>query len=138
MVDPDVVRRRLAELDDRLHRLRVITAEGRGRYLAERELQARAERHLQVALQCMIDLSLHVLADDHGETPEEYGAALTALAHHDVIATALADRLADAARLRNLLVHLYLGVDQGRLWDALTRLADLDEFAAAMIRYLER
>lgn len=45
----------------------------------------------------------------------------------------MADRLADAAKLRNLLVHLYLDVDQTKLWEALQHLDDLSAFAATIV-----
>ena len=46
-------------------------------------------------------------------------------------------RLADAARLRNVLVHVYLDLDQQRLWEALQQLDDLVQFAAAVVKLIE-
>ncbi len=42
----------------------------------------------------------------------------------------LADRLADAASMRNVLVHGYLEVDDEAVWQALEHLDDLRQFAA--------
>jgi uncharacterized protein YutE (UPF0331/DUF86 family) len=38
--------------------------------------------------------------------------------------------MGDAARQRNLLVHLYLEIDDGVVFDSLGRLDDLRQFAA--------
>ncbi|MBA3867430.1 MAG: DUF86 domain-containing protein [Solirubrobacterales bacterium] len=42
----------------------------------------------------------------------------------------LSERLGDAVGMRNILVHGYLEVDDGAVWDALGRLDDLRRFAA--------
>jgi uncharacterized protein YutE (UPF0331/DUF86 family) len=42
----------------------------------------------------------------------------------------LAARLADAAGMRNVLVHGYLDIDDEAVWGALEHLDDLREFAA--------
>lgn len=42
----------------------------------------------------------------------------------------LAERLAEAVGMRNILVHGYLEVDDEAVWDALERLDDLRAFAA--------
>lgn len=42
----------------------------------------------------------------------------------------LSERLGEAVGMRNILVHGYLEVDDGAVWDALDRLDDLRLFAA--------
>jgi uncharacterized protein YutE (UPF0331/DUF86 family) len=55
------------------------------------------------------------------------------LAGKGVIERALADRMAAWAGLRNLLVHVYLDIDHGRLHDVMRLdLDDLERFAQAM------
>lgn len=136
MVDPRAVRLRLREVDRRLGRLRRIREAGRAAFLGDPEVQAAAERHLQVAIQGAIDVGAHLVAEASSETPADYAAVFAALARMGVIDAELAERLARAARLRNLLVHLYLQVDPERLWDALGELGDLEALAAAVEGYL--
>ncbi len=136
MVDPRAVRLRLREVDRRLGGLRRIQGRGREAFLADPEVQAAAERHLQVAIQGAIDVGAHLLAEASSETPGDYASVFVALARIGVIDDELAERLARAARLRNLLVHLYLEVDPERLWEALGSLGDLEALAAAVERYL--
>ena len=53
----------------------------------------------------------------------------------DVIDDELAQALADWAGLRNVLVHLYLEVDQTRIWQILTgNLDQLESMAAAVAK----
>ena len=55
-----------------------------------------------------------------------------------VIDPALATRLAAAVRLGNVLVHAYLELDHGRLYDELGWIEDAAEFAAAIEGWLSR
>jgi uncharacterized protein YutE (UPF0331/DUF86 family) len=51
--------------------------------------------------------------------------------------SSLAERLAAAAGMRNILVHGYLDVDDEAVWSALGRLGDLREFAATVQRIVD-
>lgn len=75
LVDAEVVGRRLREIGRRLAELRDIRSHSESVFLTDTALQAQAERHLQLALQCAIDIALHILADDTDQTPEDYGSA---------------------------------------------------------------
>ena len=106
-------------------------------FIRDGDLQAQAERHLQVAIQAAIDIALHILSEDTSETPDDYGSAFAELAHHDIIPADLASRLRLAAGLRNLLVHASLDIDPARLHHYLTTdLNDLTEFAALVEHYI--
>lgn len=137
MVDPETVWRRLREIDRRVGALRGIQAEGRQRFLDDEALQAQAERHLQLAIQSAIDVAVHLLAEESARTPEDYGAAFRLLTDLDVVDEQLAERLARAAGLRNVLVHAYLDVDPQQVWDHLGRLDDFERFAAAVQGYVD-
>jgi uncharacterized protein YutE (UPF0331/DUF86 family) len=51
--------------------------------------------------------------------------------------SSLAERLAAAAGMRNILVHGYLDVDDEAVWNALGRLGDLRDFAATVQRIVD-
>lgn len=132
MVDPEVVRRRLRELDRRLGALRAVIAAGEQAYLADPNVRAQTERHLQVAIQSAIDVAVHILAEDSAATPEDYGSAFVLLADLGIIAGGLAEQLRRAAGLRNILVHAYIDVDPQAVWRHLQGLDDLVAFAEAV------
>jgi uncharacterized protein YutE (UPF0331/DUF86 family) len=138
LVDPEAVRRRLREIDRRIEALGAIRERGREAFLEDAALQTQAERHLQLAIQASIDVAAHVVAEDSAETPEDYGSTFMALAKMNVLGSDLAERLRLAAGTRNILVHAYLEVDPGRIWEHLSNLNDHAEFAAAIERYLPR
>jgi uncharacterized protein YutE (UPF0331/DUF86 family) len=129
LVDPEVVRRRLRQIDRRVAALRAIATGERDVFLDDLDLQATTERHLQVAIQAAIDIALHILADETAETPEDYGSAFTLLGRAGRIPTPLAERLRSAAGLRNVLVHAYVDVDPKLVWAHLEDLDDLTAYA---------
>jgi uncharacterized protein YutE (UPF0331/DUF86 family) len=138
LVDPEVVRRRLEEIDFRVGRLESIQKGGREHFLAEPDVQAAAEHHLQIAVQAAIDIGNHILSEDFPKPPDSYPGVFEALGREQILDQELASRLASAARQRNLLVHLYLDVDASLVWESLEGIGDLAQFAAAIGRYLER
>jgi uncharacterized protein YutE (UPF0331/DUF86 family) len=136
MVDAEVVRRRLRELDRRMIALSDLRDRGQTAFLTDEGVRAQAERHLQLAIQIAIDVAIHVLAEASAATPETYGGAFAVLADIGVIEPGLADSLRRAAGLRNILVHAYLDVDPERLWEHLMDIDDLRRFAGALETYV--
>ena len=137
-VDPVVVRRRLRAIERSLRILRSLRARGRDAFLSDEVVQDRAERHAQLLAQACADTALHILAGTGSAAPETYAEALSALSGAGVIPLLVGARLADAVRLRNILVHGYLDIDHGRLFDELAWIEQTEEFAAAIEHWLEQ
>ena len=136
-VDPVVLRRILRAIERSLRVLRELSRRGRDAFVSDEAVQDRADRHAQLLAQGCADIALHILAASGAAAPETYADALTALAATGVIPPALGDRLAGAVRLRNILVHGYLDIDHGRLFDEIAWIEDAAEFAAVIERWLE-
>lgn len=136
MVDPEVARRRLREIDRRLERLDTIRAQGVAAFQRDSGLQAQVERHMQLAIQSAIDVAVHVVAEDSTLTPEDYGSSFLMLARMGILEESLAERLRLAAGLRNILVHSYLEVDPQMMWSNMEHLEDLRSFASTIEGYL--
>jgi uncharacterized protein YutE (UPF0331/DUF86 family) len=128
VVDPDRVRQLLDALSGYRAELRELAKLPAARY---RGRDAIAGRYLvQAAAQACIDLANHVIASSGWRVPKDYADAFAVLEENGILATELADRLRDLARLRNLLVHAYGEVDDEIIHRSLDAgLADLDEFA---------
>lgn len=131
MVDPDVVARRLLAMNEALRELERPAAADERALAADPVLRAAVERWLQFAVEACIDVADHVIASEGWTPPESARAAFASLASHGKLPADLAEKLGDAAALRNILVHDYVSVDLRRL-AAVVRgdLADLRAFAA--------
>jgi len=135
MVDREALDHRLAKLEELLRRLRQLGTTDRETYLGSAELQAQAERWLQLAAACCIDLAHHLIAERGWRTPDTYREAFEVLAAESVLLPELAHSMAAWAGLRNVLVHLYLDVDHEVVFGFLTNdLDQLEEFAVALKR----
>jgi uncharacterized protein YutE (UPF0331/DUF86 family) len=118
--------------------LRLLRSRGRDAFLSDEVVQDRAERHAQLLAQACADIALHILAGTGSAAPETYAEALSAVAGAGVIPPVLGARLAGAVRLRNILVHGYLDIDHGRLFDELDWIESTEEFAAAIALWLDQ
>lgn len=131
MVDPERVRDRLARLDRLLALLESVVDWGEAAYMADEGTRLQAERALQLSIQICIDIGAHLVAELGADQPGDYRGVFESLARANVIERDLAERLGEAAGLRNLLVHGYADLDDRAIWAALGRLDDLRAFAVA-------
>lgn len=103
----DVLARKLA----RLRALLADLAPHHGKSAEEvREDRYEIERILELLVQVAIDPAAHDLAE-RGTVPETYRDVFLQAGRSGLIPPDLATRLADAAGLRNVLVHLYDDID---------------------------
>lgn len=129
MVDAESVATRLDRLTPLLEELEQIRAAGHDTYAAEFRSRLAADHAIQLAIQICIDVGAHLIAELGLEAPSDYRGVFENLRSAG-LDPQLADRLADAAGMRNILVYDYLEVDDDAVWDALGRLDDLRRFAA--------
>lgn len=93
---------------------------------------------LVVAIEAAIDAAAHVIASQGLRSPDDFADTFTSLVEADWLPSDLGARLADAARFRNLLVHLYDDVDDERVIEiARTRLDDLRAFTRTVAARVE-
>ncbi len=133
MVDRDVVFDRLASLRMNARRLKATLASGRERFVKDEDVYLKAERCLQLAIQAILDIGTHLVADQGLNRPAGYEEVVPELGRAGILPAELGDRLSGMAGLRNILVHDYLEVNHGRMFDDLTAgLGDFEAFAGAI------
>lgn len=138
MVDARRIRELLAHLDELLPLLDETREGGRTAFLESKRLQHQTERELQLAVQVCIDAGAHLVAQLGLGAPDDYRDVFVRLAHGGVIPWPLAERLGEAARMRNLLVHGYRGLAPDEIFATLDDLDDLRDFAQAALAATER
>lgn len=107
-------------------------------FLADEDVHQLAARYLQLACECVLDLTQHVISQKGFRQPRDYKDAIEVLREEGVLDPDLAERLKGWMGFRNVLVHLYLDVDHVRSYEAIQHeLGDLDAFAARMATFLE-
>jgi uncharacterized protein YutE (UPF0331/DUF86 family) len=106
-------------------------------FLKDPFLSASAERYLQVAIQAVLDICNHIVADLGLEAPSEYRQVPEILAKQKILPKALATRMASMIGLRNILVHEYLKLDRRLVYQAIqSELDDFTKFIRAVSKFL--
>lgn len=102
-------------------------------------LRGAVERYLQLAIECCLDIGEIVIAERGLRQPKDNRDVILVLGERGALPGRFAAKFADAAALRNILVHEYLEVDLRILWNVLQKnLRDFDRFARHIARYLLR
>lgn len=96
-----------------------------------------AERCFQIAIQCLLDICMYIASQEGWERPEDNGGAITLMGQRGVLSKAFAEHIIGMANCRNILVHAYLKIDRGIVFDMLTRVEDFPDFARSILEYLD-
>lgn len=131
MVDVERIGSRLGRLEHLIELLDEVRAEGLDAYLADERLRAVTERWLQLAIQTCIDIGAQLVSELAVDPPADYAGVFRGLARTGYIDNDLGDALAAAAGQRNVLVHMYMDIDDREVFAALDRLDIFRRFAAA-------
>lgn len=92
---------------------------------------------LQLAIECVQDISAHLVAGRHLGSPTNHTEAIDLLSEGEVLPRDLAVRIRRMPGFRNVIVHEYLRVDLARVLHYLSHLEDFEEFSDAVARHLE-
>lgn len=128
-LEPNVIARRLQSLRETVKRLEPLASTPRAEFIAEVRTHWAAERGIQLAAEAVLDIASHILAGHFDRFPETNEQSLDALLETGVLAPETRNRLRGFGGFRNILVHNYLDLDLGQVYDHLQQLpADLDTF----------
>ena len=135
MVDSSVVLARVTKIRQCVAILRRYALLDENSFLGNPDVSGNAERQLQVAIQAVIDIGNHVLADRDLGTAKDYKDIFRILSENRIVSKSLAGRLASMTGLRNVLVHDYLEVDLTIVRNILRKdLADFEKFITAVLK----
>jgi uncharacterized protein YutE (UPF0331/DUF86 family) len=129
----DGIEKRLDELNERLARLEPLKSKTRADFDQDVYLRDIAERNLEVAIQCCIDICHRIISLENARKPNDYYEAFLIMSELGVISPAFARKIAPMAGFRNILIHEYLALDWDEVYQNLQRISDLEQFAK-MIR----
>jgi len=102
-------------------------------------LRGAVERYLEVSLECVLDIGEMIISFRGLRKPETYKEIIEILGEAGILPEGFAARFAEAAKFRNILVHMYAEIDVEMVYEILqNNLGDFDEFARYIARYLEK
>ncbi len=118
-------------------RLRAIAELGEQEFLADADSQDIARSRLLTAIQAALGICYHLCAKELDFVPTDYAGCFDKLGEEGIINTDLATRLAQMARFRNRLVHVYWDTDYSQVYGIIRDdLNDLESFVVAVEKLL--
>lgn len=121
-----------------LEKVRAFQAVPEEEFVASPAIHDLAERYLHLAMERVLDLGAHFIADRGLRSPVTNQGTFTLLERAGAIGPDLAGRLRSWAGLRNILVHQYLDIDHRVAWHAVRdEIGDLEAFAGWAAAQLE-
>lgn len=138
MVNRDILEDRLLALNNYVGKLKQWQKYSLADLEDEEKLWA-VEHGLQLAIECVLDIGNHIVADANLGRPKDYKDIILFLGREGIIPEKLVNKLAPAAGFRNILVHEYQKVDTRQVYKSLQEdLDDLLAFAKTITEYIER
>lgn len=96
-----------------------------------------AERRLERAAQCTIDLANHIVSELGLGRPENYKHIFDILAQNDILTKKLVEKLKKMVGMRNIIVHGYTEVETIEVFKVVQKdIEDLKEFAKKIEEFL--
>lgn len=136
-LDPERVAGFVADIRRSRSRLGTIAAMDERAFLGDADSQDIARSRLLTAIQAALGICYHVCATEYDHVPNDYAGCFEKLGETGDLDPGLAARLAQMARFRNRLVHVYWDTDHGQVHRILREnLDDLDDFVRAVERLL--
>ncbi|MGH9320764.1 MAG: type VII toxin-antitoxin system HepT family RNase toxin [Vicinamibacteria bacterium] len=133
MVDKTVLANKIASVRDAVARIRAVLPPDVESFEADRTVREVVVLNLFVALQECVALAAHRLADSGAGVPAGYRELFLALAQDGVLDASLAQRLAAASGLRNLVAHQDGVLQWNRIYEiASSHLDDLLSYCEAL------
>lgn len=139
MIDKEVIEGRIDIITENLRYLRR-TAQMELNDFASNFEKIQATKHsLQEAIEACLDTANHIMAGEGFPRAEQYSEFFTTLGQKKVIDPALAERLSEMAKFRNLLVHRYTELDSRKLHELLNNnLDDIEEYVKQILEYVNK
>ena len=95
-------------------------------YLSDISAKAACERYAEKIIQALIDLAFLIIREKKLQSPEDELQAFKILEINKIISTNLSERLQDAKRMRNIIVHEYGEIDDNIIYIAITEQLERD------------
>jgi uncharacterized protein YutE (UPF0331/DUF86 family) len=86
------------------------------RFIEDPFIHGTAERNLHLAIECVLDIGNHIIANRGYQKPESYTDIFRVLHQNQLIPDQLYENLDGMAAFRNVLVHDYMNLDRSRVY----------------------
>lgn len=137
-VDRQILQNLLSKLQKTLSKLERMEFSAED-ILENEDIQDLVDRRLQTAIECCIDMATHLSSGLNLSGQDTAGEVFKLLAEEKILNQKLSEKMMKACGFRNVLIHEYLTIDYGIVYQNYSNnLADLREFAKTVVEFLEK
>lgn len=137
MVKRDVVISRVNKLNEYVDILKSVKKYDKEAYINDPLIYGSSERFLHLSIECILDIGNHVITDMRYRKPENNKDIFLVLHENKIIDEKLRNNLCNMAGFRNILVHDYMRLDRGLVYEIINNnLKDIEEFIRIIIEYI--
>jgi uncharacterized protein YutE (UPF0331/DUF86 family) len=138
-VNVEMVRDRAREIREGLSKIRTYTAQPDADFFADERNLYTVMHLLLTCIEAAASICNHLLAKTARRSPASYGECFEGLRELGVVDEALASRLVQMARFRNILVHRYWRVEPERIVRyARENLGDFEDFLGGVGQFIRQ
>lgn len=139
MVDPDTLASILGSLRGYLEKLAILAALPRETFLEHFTNVESAKRLLQISIECCLDISHHIVADEGYRAPSDYYDTLVVLNENGILPETFMPTLRQMVSFCNRMVHLYWDVDDAMVYRILQEnLSDFEIYVRHILNFTEK
>lgn len=137
MVKRDVIIARINKLNEYVDILKSVKKYDKETYIKDPIIYGASERFLHLSIECILDIGNHIIADMRYRKPENNKDIFLVLYENKIIDEKLKNNLCNMAGFRNILVHDYMKLDRGLVYEIINNnLKDIEEFVKKIIEYI--
>ncbi|NLJ78587.1 MAG: DUF86 domain-containing protein [Tissierellia bacterium] len=137
MVKGEVIIGRISKLDEYMELLSKVSNYPKEEYLVDEMIFGATERFMHLAIECVIDIGNHIIADMGYRKPTSNREIFIILHENGIIDKDLRMNLCNMAGFRNVLVHDYIDLDREAVYDIVkNNLGDIRDFRMIVIDYI--
>ncbi|MBU4201690.1 MAG: DUF86 domain-containing protein [Candidatus Altiarchaeales archaeon] len=139
MIDKEVIEKKIDIITENMEYLHETKKIDIDKFTSSFEKIQATKHCLQEAIEACLDIANHIIASKGFPRAEEYGQFFSILADKKIIRKGLANRLADMAKFRNLLVHRYSVIEPKELHRILNdNLADIEAYVKEIMNFTSK
>jgi uncharacterized protein YutE (UPF0331/DUF86 family) len=141
-LNPDIILARLQKMRELLEFLERYDNTTFEQYCEDQILRLSYERTFQLFADCILDINRHILSTlipDCEQPKTSNRDAFLAMSTREILPLTLAESLADAVGMRNVLVHMYLEIDNAQVFASIAQCREVyPQYMRQIVKYLDR
>lgn len=136
-LDRDTMLRRTQEIRIFVQELQKLSSISREDFLKNNERQYAVMHLLQLAIECCLSASNHIVSRKRLGIPKNYQDVFALMEKGGLLTSEFTKEMMKMARFRNRLVHVYWEMDVAQVYDILTtKLDDFEQFANILAKLI--